>query len=438
MTTLRIPLPGRGHDAAFARALDAELVRELVQRHLLRDGELLTLVPDYVRWKDHDGSLVGWRATVRDGGETFATYVTLRLAPRHRLADEAARLLHRADEDWGGLGAFALATDGELLLLSFPIDRAMHDLRRLVRASKLRSLVASTCPDAVPAGLRFSKSRSRFELVRYKPERRAVLRWTIGAVDDSGQRTGTNTIWVRCHAEAQALRTAVATAAAAAAGVRCPRTLGIAHDRLAIESHLAGEPFAPELRPHDLVAAAAAVARLHEAGPVSGLPLHGPVQELDLALRAAEDLARLLPHLQPRASALADLLAARVPAATPGTLAHGDLHRGQLLVGDEGAALCDFDRACVAPIAHDLASFRAHCLRQDPHAGRALGAAFVDAYARHRHLPDRDEQAWWLASAMLRAATTPFRSLQADWPERTEQSLLAAERTLAGDRGGES
>jgi Phosphotransferase enzyme family len=430
-----IPLPGRGGDAALQQALDAETMRALVQRHLLRTGEVVALQPDYIRWKDLDGSLVGWRVTVRTDAGDQATYVTARTAPPHRLADEAGRLLHREAEHWAGLGAFALSAAGDLLLLAFPIDRAMHDLRRLVRASKVRSLVASTCPAVVPTGLRFSKSRSRFALVRYKPERRAVLRWQLGAVDASGQRSDAGTIWIRCHAEAQAQRTAIATAAAAAAGVCCPRPLGIHHDRLMIESHLDGSPFAPRAQSASVDAAAATVASLHDSGPVSGLPLYGPVQELDLALRAAEDLGRLLPALEPRALALADRLAARIPAAGPGTLAHGDLHPGQLLINAAGAALCDFDRACVAPVAHDLATFRAHCELADDAGGTALARAFLDAYARHRELPAADELDWWAASALLRGSLGAFRGLRHDWPQRCERALLMAARTLAAAEG---
>ncbi|MCU0863439.1 MAG: phosphotransferase [Planctomycetes bacterium] len=432
---LPIPMPGRGQDPALQQALDAEAIAALVQRHLLRSGELVALQPDYIRWKDLDGSLVGWRVTVRDDTGEHETYVTARTAPPHRLADEAGRLLHREEEDWAGLGAFSLSAAGDLLLLAFPIDRAMHDLRRLVRASKVRSLVTGTCPSVVPDGQRFSKSRSRFTLVRYKPERRAVLRWQLGTVDARGQRADGSTIWIRCHAEAQAPRTAVATAAAAAAGVRCPRTLGINHDRLMIESHLDGVPFAPAEHPRHLGAAAAAVARLHDSGAVSGLPLHGPVQELDLALRAAEDLGRLLPALQPRAEALADQLAARIPAAGPGVLAHGDLHPGQLLVADDDAALCDFDRACVAPVALDLATFRAHCERSDGARGATLAQAFATAYARHRELPAVDELDWWSASALLRGSVGPFRSLQHDWPQRCQLALQAAELALATAAG---
>ncbi len=436
-----VPAPAPARDPAFLQALDPAAVGALVQKHLLRAGELVSLRPDYVRWKDRDGALLGYSAEVRDEDGVQSTYVTVRTAAPHRLADEAERLRHREDEDHAGLCALALVPAANVLLLAFPIDRAMHDLRRLVRASKLRSLLLAACPSFVPEGLRFAKSKSRVRPVRYKPERRAVLHWQVGMVDATGAVKAQRSLWVRCHADALVARSGLATAAAAAAGVRCPQPLAVVHDRLVLEEHVVGEPWQP--RADDaagLAGAARTTARLHTATPPPALPVHGPVQELDLALRAADDLARLGPALGDAARALADRLAAEVPAVDRLVFAHGDLHAGQFLAGSEAGgdgahALCDFDRACQAPVAHDLACFRAHAVLVHGSAGHALADAFAAAYAAEQSLPARATSRWWNASALLRAASQPFRALRPDWPGATALLLDHAAAALAG-RGG--
>lgn len=436
-TPLAVPAPAPARDPAFLRALDPAAVGALVQRHLLRAGELVALRPDYVRWKDRDGALLGYRAEVRDEDGLQSTYVTVRTAAPHRLADEAERMRHREDEDHAGLCALSLVPEANVLLLAFPIDRAMHDLRRLVRASKLRSLLLAACPAFVPEGLRFAKSKSRVRPVRYKPERRAVLHWQVGMVDATGAVQAQRSLWVRCHAEALVARSGLATAAAAAGGVRCPQPLAVVHDRLVLEEHVVGAPWQP--RSDDaagLAGAARTTARLHAVTPPPALPVHGPVQELDLALRAAEDLARLGPALGDAARTLADRLAAEVPAIDRLVFAHGDLHAGQFLAGGDGEhALCDFDRACQAPIAHDLACFRAHAVLAHGSAGHALADAFAAAYATVQALPARATSRWWNASALLRAASQPFRALRPDWPGATSLLLDHAAAALAG-RGG--
>lgn len=432
-STPMFPAPALANDPGFACALQVDTVAQLVQRHLAADATLLALVPDYVRWKDDDGSLVGYRATTRSAGAEHATYVTVRTAPVHRLATEAERLLHRADENHAGLRAFAFLPAEHALLLSFPIDRAMHDLRRLVRASKVRSLVAATCPEQVPAGLRLSKSRSSCQLVRYKPERRAVLRWRISFVDDSGRAAGHRLLWIRCHADAQATRTRLATDAAANGGVVCPRTLGVHHDRLLVESHVDGDtwsPFAGDAPGKAAALAGAVVARLHAGAIERELPVHGTLAELDRALRAAEDLARLDPDLGRLAAELTERLASELPPTSPCVLAHGDLHPGQVLLTAAGASLCDFDRACLAPPAHDLATMVAHCIELDAARARSVTAPFLHAYGQRRQLPLDLELRWWTSCVLVRNAMRAFRSLRADWPAVTATTLRHARQVL--------
>ena len=74
------PPPATAHDPGFLNALDLDRVTALVRAHVCVDAELLELRPDYVRWKERDGSLLGYRATIVHGGETHTNYVTLRTA----------------------------------------------------------------------------------------------------------------------------------------------------------------------------------------------------------------------------------------------------------------------------------------------------------------------------------------------------------------------
>jgi hypothetical protein len=74
----------------------------------------------------------------------------------------------------------------------------------------------------------------------------------------------------------------------------------------------------------------------------------------------------------------------------------------------------------------DLASFHAHAVAEDPHGGAAFSDAFVEAYARAGAMPSAREIAWWNAAALVRMAASPFRSLQADWPQACERLLAAA------------
>lgn len=428
------PPPATARDAAFLAALDPTLVGDLVQRHLVAHGALVELIPDYVRWKDQDGSLLGFRAVVASKDRLAETYVSVRTAAAGRLADEAERLKHRCEELHAGMRAFALVPEVGMLLLALPIDRTIGDLRRYLQASKVRTLLANACPELIPSHLRISKSRSRHHLVRYKPERRAVLRWEMALVGAGDLREGSTTVWLRCLATPLGERSALATRLAAGADVRCPVALAVPHDRLVVESHVDGQPWGFGTVDHDL-AAARTLARLHAADDLGGLPTHGPLEQLDLALRAAEDLGRLQPELGRRAASIADQLTRRVPQPSEPVLAHGDMHRGQVLIGADGiAGLVDFDRACAAPAALDLATVLAHEVYSGVPDGIAAARRMRAEYGVHRALPGREELAWWDAAALLRTAGAPFRALRPDWQLAAagilERAVAALEMSL--------
>ena len=421
--TIVCPLPVAATEPTFAKAIDRELVQELAKTQLGDGTRNVTLAQDYVRWKGKDGCIVGWHALV--GDEKAPSYVTVRTAPLARLADEANKLRHRADEEtdeWAR--SLALVEEHGLLLVGFPLDRQMPDLRRLVRASKVRTLVQGFRADLIPESWRISKSRSKRAIVRYKPERRAVLRWDLGfKSEDATVQDFVRTIWFRLLAEPLPFRAACA-AAARDAGIRVPELLSAPHERLLLEGHLEGSAFEPgdRSRLHDV---AATLQRLHGAKLPDSIPVRDARAELELVQRAGEDMGLLTPDHGARAAEVARMLAMSMPQDRPARLLHGDFHCGQVLLAKD-AGLCDFDRACAGPIAMDLASFHAHAVAEDATGGADFARAFVEAYAAVGELPSAREVAWWNAAALARMAASPFRSLQADWPTACERLLDCA------------
>ncbi|HEB54683.1 MAG TPA: aminoglycoside phosphotransferase family protein [bacterium] len=426
------PLPQGDVDDALRRAFDVEHIASVVRGTLCADAVLRTLQPAYVRFKGRDGSLVGFRSEIEHGGERHASYVTVRTAPPERLRTEFERIAHRADRVHLGVRGCALLAGDGLLLLAYPIDRIVRELRHMVRASKVRGLLLEHCPAWLPEGRRISKRHSSGAPVSYKPERRAVVCWQIGLMDDAGTFVRRQPVWLRLHAAEQAPRTRLATDAVRLGGVSAPRCLAVPHPRLMIEEHVEGTPWRAErvVSGDDLAAVAQAICRVHAAEAPPELPVHDAVAELDLALRCVDDLRRIDPALGARAAVIVDRLSAHVPTQDDLVLSHGDLHPEQLLLG-ERVGLVDFDRACRAPRVHDLATLRAHLLSGAGAAGAdPLFEAILAEYERSgRHVAAAD-LAWWSASALLRLAIGPFRRLRADWPAASAQGLAAAEHCL--------
>ena len=252
------------------------------------------------------------------------------------------------------------------------------------------------------------------QLISYKPERRAVLRWGraflktyVGQADHDEAWTGlavgrrlNDLVLARPLADLPALR-------------------------LTVQTEIAGRPAEPE----DLDAVGEALARLH-AGPIDGLPQFGAGDHLEAARRTADHLAAVHPELAVRLQQLVDRLRACCPVSEESVLSHGDLHLAQALVVNGNVALIDLDRACAAVPGYDVATCGAHLVDRDAISldrGRAGLDRLVAGYGPRPAYLD-----WYLAVAILRRAAAPFRFLRPDWPERVALMVAAADDALPG------
>ena len=148
----------------------------------------------------------------------------------------------------------------------------------------------------------------------------------------------------------------------------------------------------------------------------------------------ARELGFICPQLARRADALAQRLGAQL-AAAPAVRhpIHGDFSAKQVLVGDEGVAIIDFDLACYGDPAEDVGNFMAgverYALRGDlsPRRVEALRDGLLEGYAlaARSRLPPRI--GLYAAAGLLRRAGLPFCYREPDWERRTELLLERAE-----------
>ena len=246
------------------------------------------------------------------------------------------------------------------------------------------------------------------ELVRYKPGRRAVLRYQLDG----------RAVYGKLRADDAGAGNLRLARRLLDGGIATPPPLRYeAHMRMAVHGEAPGTRLS-DLRGAELERwmepVADALKRLH-ATPVAGLPPHSASQEADELRAAAATAAALLPHRRADIERLAEQLAPAATTTTPTTI-HGSFHDDQVLVGDAGVVLLDLDSAAIGDPLLDVGHFASYLSAAGQTTARAR---FLDAYGSDAPLHE--------AAALLRWSSLPFRRLEPGWPEAMERRLdLAA------------
>jgi hypothetical protein len=156
------------------------------------------------------------------------------------------------------------------------------------------------------------------------------------------------------------------------------------------------------------------------------------------ALCAAQMVARLLPAEGCTAGRVAEAVISRAEEAEPRDewIVHGDLYENQVFVDGDRLGLIDLDDVGPGDPLLDAANFNAHLLllaTSGCPAARMIGRYREDLRADFCRIFDADpaDLAWREAYCLLRLSSGPFRVLHPDWPRRMADRLALAARTLA-------
>lgn len=387
--------------------LRADLMAPVLARCLRGGREIDALRVRAVDYRPGAGATVAYDVAVGDTRHA-ATAIA-----GHALGPEAMRTDARRAIAWalGGDAPVArpLTYDVALgaLLQWYPLDLAMPVLARPM--PELLRLAAR-------AGIPVDRAAGPAETLLYRPGVCAVLR--AGGVV------------LKAYAGDAAFRAGVAgLRMAGGLGLgAAPRLRGALPElRLTVQAAIDGAPV-PRQGAGGIAPVAGAMLRVLHDAPLRDLRVAAPRDALAAAAGAAELTAAVAPGLAPRTRAVLARLEEHAP--DPGALvpSHGDFNISQLLDVGGALAVLDFDEACLAPPALDLASYAANLV-----SGRAgdLGRAdaALDALCGGYGARPADLD-WHYAAALLRRAPSPFRLCKRRWPRRMAAIVAAAEEVL--------
>ncbi len=414
-------LPAIAGDVLLCPDSDEALLARVVRHLALRDGPRpVAARMTYARWKPHVSLTALYRIEFDEGASSYVTW--------KKYADGKAREIalsyspdRRAEAHATRLAAFAAVAADGLCLYGFPTDR---ELPGLARALNLRRTARHLNEAELWPGESVRARDSRAELVRYKPEHRAVLRLDLGTTKMDGTRAA-HRIAVRVLSPEAGARVVAARNAyqSSPKPVLAPR-LVTTEERtgLLFEEWLDGE----SCRPGDfseVEAAGSLLAQLHRN------PLSAQAFEARASSRA--ELAALFAVDTDLEKRFAELPLDQV--AAPITWIHGDFHPDQLLRTPSGArVLLDWDALRPGHPVEDLATWIADEIAADATRDLArAGRSLLTAYARAGgEVPTDVQLRAQLATEVTRRAAAGLRRIEADAIPRARSLLDAARRLL--------
>jgi len=444
VSRVAIPLPPDEILTGLPLLLDAAAVRQKLNA---ADADIDGGRIFYLRYKPKTSCIAAYEFERQDattGGKKTVTFYAKGLMPNAYLLARAKAENHRWIEVPSG-PSIVRFDEANALLFTFPNDTLLDGLRILEEPKKLQRFLYEHLSSYPSEKWRLSDKRLATELVRYKPERRAIFRSRTKAIHRKSEEKGKVEVYWRVYGENQGgevfrrmefLKKNLSQKDI----LTIPVPFGYEPERqILLMEALAGQPLLELLSTDQAGTAvaktAAALAHLHTLSD-GQLPVWRAEDFLAEAAETARMLGALLPEEKNRFDHLLEKLKSRAPVPKlSGSFVHGDFYYGQVLVGAEKVGFIDFDRSQSGYPLFDLGNFLAHLklLELDGRLSHSekLAEAFVDTYADAGGLESESmELHWWIALALFFLSVGPFRRLEPGWPEKTGRILSAVEELL--------
>ncbi len=382
---------------------------------------LESATPVYISYKPSKEYLIGYRLTVN--GEPV--YINAKTYSQ----DRATRKLSKARRNpgvAGPLGTGRLALDEIATVVSvYPNDDKINTLSLLANDQSQAQVLRELLPE------RPDLWQGTLHHLKYKPERRAVLRLDCGgephAVLKLYKSSGYDTarqIYQRFTSRG-AFRVA-------------PDVGRSDHHQTLSFGWLAGRLLSkamkdPGFSPSELQPVGAALAELH-AQDGDGLPRQTGADIARDLMTAASTLGVLVPAIATRIQTLVQRLAVCLSnIARCDRPIHGDFCAQQVLIDGDWAAIIDFDQAKQGDPATDLGMFIAN-MERNVIRGRlmaervdTLKADLLKGYAGASGKPIVPHLNIFVAALLLRHAEKFFRHRSPDWPQLIETTVARTE-----------
>lgn len=444
-TTQLLDLPDGFDVAGLAGLADTEAMRERINLYLPGDStHFQSCRITNLRQKTPSCCTICYELAREIDGEQSTTFVYARAFSPSEFADACRRARQSRWAESPDRLTVTPVNDLCAILYWFPNDERLDGLRRIVVAKKLQRILYGGFAEYPPDIWRVSDRSIRLKVLRYKPERRAVLHCRFRAVrkDDTERHERFVYLGLYEHERLISLTQSlqrVQDLAKSAKRWAPAKLIGVDNaNAMVICDELKGRSFRDVLAKGNSEWATAECARaIAEMHATDGTVL--PKRESIGAQLAvvADYLGRTVPERRKLIQELVQRLerADALHAQGQRVLVHGDLHPGQLIPTETKVGVVDFDRVHGGNPLEDLGNLSAQ-LWLGPPGGRhydddTVFSRFITEYSRASGVDAGPRAlAEWAALALFRSAAVPLGRFEPNWRQRTHEILRKAEERL--------
>ncbi|OGC92050.1 MAG: hypothetical protein A2W25_13755 [candidate division Zixibacteria bacterium RBG_16_53_22] len=430
------------------RLLDPGLIWKLLESHpQCAIGKIQSCEITYIRYKPSTNCLIAYRV-IAQGPRSEKPEEIILYAKLHTVDDYELAVAKSQQARWTAipdLPSVLRLDDEKALLYFYPNDCLIDGLRIISNPKKIQRLLYEHCRDFPQEQWRISDSKLKVSTIRYKPERRAVLRVDTRAIHKSSGEKRRLSVYMRAYADDRGSRIfgiqdELFRAMESASGPSVPRPLGyIPERRLLLMETLSGEPMLDRLlagNHKDVTKAAIAISRLHQNDSSTLLRLM-PDSILADASSTEQSLCQVAPEFSEQAGRITGHLAALRKAGISGNLGfvHGDFYYGQVIIQDDKAAIIDFDRSYFGETEADTGNFCAHLrllglfglIKDHAELEDVFSETYRDCMVANE---DGNLRRFYLAIGLFQLSVGPFRRLDSGWKQKTKAILDECQRVL--------
>jgi hypothetical protein len=437
----RSEIPPDENLPGLSAMVDGDIIKAALSESFEKAGlSIKSCKISYIRYKPRTNCIIVYRVKF-DGGTTFKlaeipVYVKLLTGRDYKIAEGKARLHRWVNPE--GIGTYLLFPEHQAILYCFPNDPVIDGLRVLEHPKKIQRILYRHHEEFPEDKWRISNKQLRISIMRYKPERRAVMLFRTKAYSHDHSRKKKIRVYARIYGDNRGgrifdLQNRLYQLSKNEDRLRVPEPIAyLADRRILLMKELKGEPLLDCIRDGRLEPVkytAAALAFLHTQH-LPDLEQMAPDSLLEGALASHQMISEIAPDLSDETGWIHDNLTDMVknlPKFENGFV-HGDFYHGQAIISGKEAGIIDFDRSYTGDPGADLGNFIANLrllhIRETLTHGEKAADIFLSQYeiVSGKKL-DKEIIEFWTAFSLFQLAVNPFREYDKSWRQITGRIL---------------